>query len=189
MEYRSPFIYKKRSAYELAIRKYQNAEGLPIKQSAHVAAMLDSIPWRLFLTVRGNRGHGRLVQVINDFRSNCERTFHAPLTIVYSLEADPYWHAHACITSSCNLGKPWNSSVCHRVLKDLVGRDPDAYNLQPYDPSQNGLAYVLKTMDNNWDDRSEQGLINCELFIQPERQNARPRRLFRRQQGRLAKVR
>lgn len=185
MEIKGQFEYQQRSDYEWMIRKYQNEEGLPSRRSSHMAAMLDTIPWQLFLTIRGDRGPVRLRQVIQEFRGNCERSFQAPMTMVYSLESNPYWHAHACVASSCKLGN-WNFSFCHRVLQNLVGSDPDDYDLQPYDASQCGLAYVLKTIDHNWDDRSEWDLINCHLFIQPDGQDKRSRRRIRRHQERLA---
>jgi len=186
------YEYKPRSDYDWMIRKYQNSEGLPSKLSGHMAALLDTIPWQLFLTIRGNKGQVRLKQVIQEFRSNCERSFRAPLTMVYSLESIPYWHAHACVASSCNL-KNWNFSYCHRVLRDLVGSDPDDYKLEPYDPSRNGLAYVLKSIDRKWDDRSDWDLVNCHFFTDPERQTPHARRHARRRarrhQERLAAAR
>lgn len=75
------------------------------------------------------------------------------------------------------------------MLRDLVGSDPGDYHLRPYDPSRGGLAYVLKTIDHKWDDRSEWDLVNCDLFIDPEQQSARSRRRARRHQERLASIR
>lgn len=158
------------------IRRYQSEDGVGRTLSDHYAAMLDSIPWQLFMTIRGDRGgQDRLKQVIDHFRRNCERSFHAPLTMVYSCEARPFWNAHAAVASSANLLN-WNYSYCHRILKNILGNDPDRYDLQPYRPDDYGLRYILKTIDNRQDDGSSWDLVNCDLYLQSERNTRRARR-------------
>lgn len=130
--------------------------------STALAATLYRIPFQLFLTIRGDgMSVEQLKSVVVSFQRHIERHFKSPLTYVPVYETQPYLHCHMVIASAVRFEK-WNYSAVAFVLRLLLGSNPKAFDLQPYNPDRGALPYILKTA--NGPDGGDWDLVNCDLY-------------------------
>jgi hypothetical protein len=142
--------------------------------STALAATLNRIPFQLFLTIRGDgMSVEQLKSVVVSFQGHIERHFKAPLTYVPVYESRPYLHCHMVIASAVRFEK-WNYRAVAFVLQQLLGSNPNAFDLQRYDPDRGALPYILKTASDA--DGGDWDLVNCDLYQEFDPTNDRKTR-------------
>jgi hypothetical protein len=109
--------------------------------------------------------------MVRDFAEVSEKHFRAPLTYAIGYEPFPSPHVHMCVASSAELDLRWISNF----LKGMVGPDPGALEIRPFDYTGNALPYSLKVADGRHGDGMSE-LVNAELYFPATGKENRPLR-------------
>lgn len=89
-------------------------------------------------------------------------------------------HYHVVMASAA----PLSPAVVEWLWKEVAGSWDDGADVQPYDPSRNGIGYVLKMMNQPYGDWTFRNL-HLLFPVGPESLNKRQRRHLRRHEARM----
>jgi hypothetical protein len=169
-------------------RKYVSPRELAV-----YAAWLRPVPWQLFatLTFAWPVSDPQAVKVFGEFVNRLERSLRGPIALVRGDEKrfsgcgmpGAPRHFHAVLTAHRKLDRHFVAAL----WMNMAGRRENGAgaDVRVYDPNLEGLAYVLKFVNEplgDWD------LRNLDLFLPPscpEEMNHRQRRRHSRHEKRI----